>query len=107
MDVQKVQWKKLDAHGDIPMGRIGCTLKKMGNKLILFGGLSQKGDYLNDLYEFDTYSLKWTKINALGEYPRPRESHTCIEYDSQLIFFGGSSPARLSDVYSLYKGGTI
>uniref|UniRef100_V5E466 Uncharacterized protein n=2 Tax=Kalmanozyma brasiliensis (strain GHG001) TaxID=1365824 RepID=V5E466_KALBG len=73
----------------------------VNKRLFVFAG----GDgphYFNDLYIFDTVSLRWSKPEVGGTAPSPRRAHTCNYYEGQLIVFGGGNGVgALNDVHTL------
>lgn len=61
----------LDTASEIPLARIGATLCEVGHRAILFGGVSQAGAYLNDVYMLEWDSGKrrfhWTRTQTTGK----------------------------------------
>jgi hypothetical protein len=49
-------WKFMVTNGDVPEQRSHHTAALSGNRLIVFGGLSQEGKRLNDLHVLDLCS---------------------------------------------------
>lgn len=53
-----------------PSARVYHSLTALGNELILIGGgyLDQTGawKFYNDVYAFDTETLKWRVVNTMG-----------------------------------------
>mgnify|MGYP002386127622 CR=1 FL=1 len=76
----------------------------IGDKLYLFGGLSQTQEYLNDLHILDLSSMNWSQPKISGKPPVPRESHTAIVYNSKIVIYGGMNGQRLSDTMFLNAG---
>lgn len=71
-------------------------------QLFVFAG----GDgphYFNDLYVFDTVSLRWTKPVVAGAPPSPRRAHTANVFDGHhmIIFGGGNGVGALNDVHTM------
>ncbi|KAI8852412.1 hypothetical protein BC829DRAFT_75298 [Chytridium lagenaria] len=44
--------------------------------LLVFGGSSEEG-LLNDLWDFDLATRKWTQLSTRGKTPSPRTLHSC------------------------------
>lgn len=50
---------------------------------------------------FDTKSMEWSTIDAAGEWPCARHSHSLVSYGSKLFMFGGHDGQQaLKDFYS-------
>lgn len=52
---------------------------------------------MNDLWVFDTISMKWTEIKTQGTIPLPRSNATA-SYDSKnnrIVFFGGGGSNKV------------
>lgn len=81
--------------GDIPSPRTNHTstvVTKDGKDefIFIFGGLGEKGK-LDDCYKLElANSLKFTKIEAEGDRPAPRASHTSCYYEGKIYVFGGN-----------------
>ncbi|KAJ6230492.1 kelch repeat domain [Anaeramoeba flamelloides] len=85
-------WKNNpETYGDPPTKRSGHSASVIENQIWIFGGRSEKGNFLNDLYCFDTDTYTWYNIEMNGLKPRPRAWHTGNFIDDQLIIFGGGS----------------
>ena len=50
---ETLEWKFVVTNGEIPEKRSHHTASLIGNRLIVFGGLSQEGRRLNDLHVLD------------------------------------------------------
>ncbi|KAJ6255183.1 kelch repeat domain [Anaeramoeba flamelloides] len=98
-------WKNNpETYGDPPTKRSGHSASVIENQIWIFGGRSEKGNFLNDLYCFDTDTYTWYNIEMDGLRPRPRAWHTGNFIDDQLIIFGGGSFSKTFNdvwVYSL------
>jgi len=68
-------------------------------RIFVFGGLSQRQIYLNDIYSYDLDLKFWSKLRVKGEPPLPRESASVVLYESNLILFGGKNGKRLNDLH--------
>jgi N-acetylneuraminic acid mutarotase len=73
-----------------------------GSKFYIFGGKNEKGEYLNDLWEFDLRTLFWKKLNPTNN-PLNRINQVQVSIGNILYVAGGSTSAgtSLSDVYSI------
>ena len=51
---EELTWIELKPKGKKPIPRHGHTMNALHNYLVIFGGHSEKGDYLNDVFIFNT-----------------------------------------------------
>jgi hypothetical protein len=94
-----------------PSARLGHSFTLVDRQCYLFGGLENESRdpkdnvprYLNDLYilELNQHPPRWRQPQTSGKPPSPRESHTCVSYDSKLIIYGGMCGTRLGDLWML------
>ena len=80
-------WKKL--HGELrrPESREGAVMLSIGPKSFLIGGSSR--GILNDLWVLYSLNPQWTKAAPHGPDPEPRMGHSIVEYQHNLLVFGG------------------
>ncbi|MEI6309141.1 MAG: kelch repeat-containing protein [bacterium] len=82
--------------------RHAIAYDSQSGKLILFGGLDDYGNLLNDTWAYDYISNTWTNRNPINS-PPARDFHA-ITYDSQsneMILFGGwGNSGRLNDTWA-------
>lgn len=72
-----------------PQGRIGASLTAIKNKLILYGGRTQK-TMCEDLKVYNIKKDTWKTIELQGETPKHgRIGHSAIEVRGQIYYFGG------------------
>ena len=73
----------------MPNSREYATCTYVDGSLVLFGGLNS--EKMNDITIFDLRSWKWSSINfEIEDYvPETRYGHTAINYNSQIIIYGG------------------
>lgn len=97
-DCDKNNWEIIESSGDIPGSRSGSTLSAVNDKLYLFGGLSENRGWVDDFYEFDIKSSKWTKIEDYsGDAPSPRDKLSSSLIGTDVYYFGGFGPQQQSD----------
>ncbi|XP_039262552.2 kelch domain-containing protein 1-like [Styela clava] len=102
-DVESNKWEEVEVSNEIPEPRSGATLSAVGDKLYLFGGLSENHGWLNDMYVFEITSGKWSKVSKFeGEPPCPRDKLTSGVFGTDVYYFGGfgpgASPTDLEDI---------
>lgn len=94
-------WSKPKVSGDLPPPRRAHSATMVDKRLFVFAG-GDGPNYFNDLYIFDTISLRWTRPEVYGQTPSPRRAHTANYFDGQLIIFGGGNGVgALNDVHTL------
>ncbi len=93
-----------------PCARINHSLEydPVGHCLLLFGGMDQNEQYLNDLYIYHINDEKWTKRQIIGEsssvnWPCVRSGHATCVYNAFMIVSGGitENDRVLNDVWIL------
>lgn len=85
----------------VTMGvRFAPTLKafsatRVGESMIIcFGGSVEhpQAQSFNDVWLLDASTKRWAKVATRGAVPTPRDSHTAVEIDKNLLFvYGGKS----------------
>jgi serine/threonine protein kinase len=85
-------------------GRAGHTMTQVGTKLHLLGGATfdekKQEVILDDMYEFDTTTLKWT---MQSKAPVARHGHVAAALEGKLYAWGGRSPGgEYSSAVSVY-----
>jgi hypothetical protein len=106
---------KSEAPGSVtPPARCGHTMSMWHTSIVLFGGVSEEGKYLNDAWMLDTTPLhlnppepcNWVKINVSDSFqppaeggsvvgqkqfvPPPRDNHCATVCNDHLYIFGGT-----------------
>lgn len=89
-NLKKKEWRIVKTKGSIPTKRIDASIvfKEKERKAILFGGFtksmqSQKGEYCDNLYQFDLETLEWTIIIPISKFiPIGRAKHYLKLYNN-------------------------
>lgn len=85
-------WEFLDCNGEVPQSRSGHTCALHRNRyLYIFGGFDGSNCF-DDLYVLDLDTKQWRKIEAGGDRPSGRASHSAVTDDlaGVMYIFGGS-----------------
>ena len=93
-------WDNPKCFGDIPEPRRSHATSTVGAKTWLFGGIGERNNAFDDLFELDMDSLTWTKI--LTGQPKPSKLYACTLTplsDDKLILHGG--------YYRIHRGKTV
>ena len=105
-DLNTSCWDRINATGDLPIGREGHTACILQDKyMVIYGGWGPKEDILTDVHCFDIETKKWSQVNKkLGPDPKPRESQgSCAIKDYIYIFGGQGSNETIGDfTYEVY-----
>lgn len=79
------------------------------SQIVIYGGCSGRGDFLNDIWVFDTVGFFWFQIECQGPTPLPRCAHSMVKVFEdcnygqktgdkdnrlKLMMFGGMVPAQ-------------
>ncbi|WOK95002.1 F-box/kelch-repeat protein [Canna indica] len=81
----------------VPSGRFGQTCTLLGNFLLLFGGINDNGDRLNDTWIGEVFyegqldlRIAWRLLNVSSIVPPPRGAHAaCSAGDKRMVIHGG------------------
>ncbi|KAI9369747.1 hypothetical protein BJX61DRAFT_536183 [Aspergillus egyptiacus] len=101
LNLNTLRWELVDNYGDIPGVRMGHTASLyQANKLVVFGGENEHGEYLSDVVIFDIPTSTWTQPEIHGHIPRGRARHAAVVYEDKLFVVGGitDGTAILDDV---------
>eukprot|EP01126_Amoeba_proteus_P059891 TRINITY_DN7873_c0_g1_i4.p1 TRINITY_DN7873_c0_g1~~TRINITY_DN7873_c0_g1_i4.p1 ORF type:complete len:433 (-),score=86.98 TRINITY_DN7873_c0_g1_i4:191-1489(-) len=89
---------RLTVSGDIPHARERHTAALIGKRIYVFGGYNRSSEiYYNTVHCFDTETLVWINLQATGNVPDPRCSHSCVVIDERLWIFGGRCKVKLGN----------
>lgn len=92
---QTLTWTPVNVAGASPAPRNDHRMvyDLFNSKIVMFGGQDQAGNFLNDIWEFDTVASTWTNVTpTTGPLPRPR-SLFAMAYDpvrKKVVIYGGS-----------------
>ena len=71
-----------------PSGREGATLNRVGDLIILYGGVST--GYTDEIAFLEPRSDRWFLSNSITNKPNfNRYGHSAVTYHTQLVIFGG------------------
>lgn len=93
-DVSRHEWSRIDPSKDNavwPPARSGAAMAAVGEKLYVYGGLSQATGWLDDFYVFDTVSNKWNELDG-DRRPSPRDKAAMVTVQDEVFLFGGFCP---------------
>ncbi|CAN1139630.1 F-box/kelch-repeat protein At1g51550 [Linum perenne] len=107
------KWQKVCA--GIPSGRFGHTSVAIGNYVILFGGINDRGDRHNDTWVGQVVptektgggggiTLSWRLLDVVGtKAPPPRGAHAACCFERKMVIQGGIGlyGLRLGDTWVL------
>ena len=81
----------LSDNWDFPTKRTKHCSLIMNDKIFIFGGLSDAGAYLNDVWFFDITANLWNNIETSGDIPAGRASVGCTNmHGNGILIFGGT-----------------
>ena len=90
LDFTTLSWSKIDPTGNSPPARDShSAIIYKDSDMIIFGGNGTSGK-LNDLWNFNFFDKKWSKISCTGKIPLPRDGHlTSLIYDKYMVIYAG------------------
>uniref|UniRef100_I1KGQ0 F-box domain-containing protein n=2 Tax=Glycine subgen. Soja TaxID=1462606 RepID=I1KGQ0_SOYBN len=104
-----LKWQTV--HSGIPSGRFGHTCVEMGDYLVLFGGINDRGNRKNDTWlghvmfnENNGVTFSWKMLDVGNVAPPSRGAHAacCIDEKRMIIHGGiGLNGLRLGDTWVL------
>ncbi|KAL5042817.1 hypothetical protein BDW71DRAFT_133791 [Aspergillus fruticulosus] len=98
LNLKTLRWDLVDNYGDIPGVRMGHTANLyQENKLVVFGGENEHGEYLSDVIIFDVPTSTWTQPEVRGQVPRGRARHAAVIHEDKLFILGGSESSGILD----------
>ena len=101
LNLEAAAWEHLHTRGDCPMREFHSTVSYK-DRVYVFGGLNEGGQYQNDMYALKLEQREWYHMQAYGSVPSPRRGASlCASEDGKKIYlmggFDGSKP--LNDIY--------
>ena len=84
------KWDKIKA--EAPRARDSHTMVNLNDSLIMFGGCGTgKETSFGDINKFDLKNKLWTKLEAFGSPPPPREAHVAqvVGGNRMMLIHGG------------------
>ncbi|KAI7956886.1 hypothetical protein MJO28_003981 [Puccinia striiformis f. sp. tritici] len=91
------EWTRVKVSGPCPEGRYGHSAAILGSKFYIFGGQTDNGRFMNDLWSFDLHKLKsgaprWqmTEYSTTNPIPSERTGHTVVTFKDSIYVFGGT-----------------
>jgi len=104
LDLDEMRWELLVTSGDLPAYRDFHTATAIGDKMYIFGGrccprvmLQPNHEYYcSEVRYFDTRTRTWCKpvVGSSDDVPEGRRSHSALNYNGNLIVFGGYNSVK-------------
>lgn len=95
------KWK--EAHTSKgPEGRSNHSAVIVKDHMYIFGGTSEEGEKLCDLWRLDLRTYAWEELKPTGDVPSGRSGHSAVVYSDVMIIFGGMKDItkETNDMYS-------
>lgn len=87
-DISKKKWSAIETeNGPCERSCHSATLSK--ECIYVFGGKDQDTNKLNDLWEFNIKTSKWTELQSKSDLPLSRSGHSTCLFNNYLVVFGG------------------
>ena len=97
-----ITWSNLEVKGDIPGPRSDFTMTVLDGKILLHGGVNEKGNNLDDMYTFDIESGEWSCLYASDGSMIPQ--NTLNAFVQKRLFSISGSRSLYDDVRVLEFG---
>jgi hypothetical protein len=81
----------------VPAPRWGHAAASINNEMYILGGRNEKD--MDDITVFNGDTMRWKKIEIVGDQPNPRRRHSIAFINSALVLFGGFNGQFHSDLY--------
>ncbi|OMJ77208.1 hypothetical protein SteCoe_23243 [Stentor coeruleus] len=95
--------KTLAINWEGPSARKNFCSKIINDKIWIFGGVSDKGAYLNDIWEYYITNNYWKRVITQGKEPKSRELTSCIlVIGGGVVIYGGRDSTTIFNDFSYY-----
>ncbi|CAG8512663.1 9677_t:CDS:2, partial [Cetraspora pellucida] len=82
-------WQGFPSLANYPGVRERHTASVIGNKMIILGGSDGKSSVsMSNIYIFDSDTIDWSSVTAIGQVPSPREAHSAVASSNNSTVFG-------------------
>jgi hypothetical protein len=98
-------WTLVASNG--PAARRDHAMASRGNKIVLFGGVSQSGQELNDTWEWDGLGGSWVQTSEGCPAARFAHSMASDPVTGGVLLYGGGTSVAVFDDSWLYNGSII
>jgi N-acetylneuraminic acid mutarotase len=91
----------------MPIGRSSGTAQMVGDELVLFAGVDEKGTSLDDVWKIDLSSSapSWYQVTSSSDRPTARSQHVAVSHNNKLFVFGGKdTDTWRNDLWELTLG---
>ena len=99
-NISEYKWTKINTQGKCPCARDGHLSAMIYNKyMIIYSGLNDKEEIINDLFLFDFKEKKWIECDLINaNLTEKRDGQSCCLVGDTMYLFGGQGPEE--DKYS-------
>ncbi len=96
------KWRSVPSQTSVPKVDSHCSVI-VDLKMLVYGGyISDRAEYLKDIYSFDLVNEKWEIFFNGGKENEPegRSNFSIVEHQDKLLIFGGTNGAQtLNDMW--------
>jgi len=103
-EIGNKKWKIQNPSGTLPISRRRHTAVISNNNImVVFGGLKNNGEHLNDVNMYSIDQNAWLPVKITGTIPLARQAHTAIytSRNTMLIFGGRGATQFFNDLWEL------
>ena len=103
LNLASEKWKQAQTSRG-PEGRSNQSAVIYKDHMYIFGGTSEEGEKLCDLWKLDLRTYHWEQVDCSGEVPSGRSGHSAVLYGDVMIVFGGMKDItkETNDMYSYH-----
>ncbi|OMJ77866.1 hypothetical protein SteCoe_22467 [Stentor coeruleus] len=101
LNLNTEKWKQAKiSNGPEPRSNHSAIIYR--DHMYIFGGTSDEGEKLNDLWRLDLRTYAWENVVGIGNVPSGRSGHSAIVFMGHMILFGGMKDItkETNDMYS-------
>lgn len=101
LNLSSEKWKQAHTSKG-PEGRSNHSAVIYKDHMYIFGGTSDEGEKLSDLWKLDLRTYAWEELKPHGDIPSGRSGHSAVVYSDVMIVFGGMKDItkETNDMYS-------
>jgi len=87
-DIGKDSWRRIKCSGPRIPGRQGHSMSSIGsNKVTIFAGMAEMGQFFSDLWELNLSSARAKQLKPVGATPQARASHAAAGSEEKGLFY--------------------
>lgn len=102
-DPENLVWHLINCKGELPMPRYGHSAHVVGSKMFIFGGKTNSGALLRDVWFLDMIDWVWIQVNPLSQGPSARMNHAAELIGRKIVVHGGWNGKEVFDDFWIFN----